>query len=84
MLVCLLTTINFRKSRNTLAPIKLNYRIVLKTQPVGTSQNSLKGNYGKYGSMLMSRVNKLKDHKLKLNVHVNGTDIKSYDHLAGT
>ena len=32
----------------------------------------------------MSRVNKLKDHKVKLNVHVNGTDIKSYDHLAGT
>lgn len=29
--------------------------------------------------MLMSRVNKLKDHKLKLNV--NGTDIKSYDSI---
>ena len=28
--------------------------------------NSLKGNYGIYGSMLNSRVNKLKDHKLKL------------------
>ena len=41
--------------------------------------NSLKGNYGKYGSMLMSRINKLKDHKLKLNV--NGTDIKSYDSI---
>ena len=41
--------------------------------------NSLKGNFGKYGSMLMSRVNKLKDHKLKLNV--NGTDIKSYDSI---
>ena len=41
--------------------------------------NSLKGNYGKYGSVLMSRVNKLKDHKLKL--HVNGTDIKSYDSI---
>ena len=41
--------------------------------------NSLKGNFGKYGSMLMSRVNKLKDRKLKLNV--NGTDIKSYDSI---
>ena len=41
--------------------------------------NSLKGNFGKYGSMLMSRVNKLKDHNLKLNV--NGTDIKSYDSI---
>lgn len=41
--------------------------------------NSLKGSYGKYGSMLMSRVNKLKDYKLRLNV--NGTDIKSYDSI---
>ena len=38
--------------------------------------NSLKGNFGKYGSMLMSRVNKLKDRMLNLNV--NGTDIKSF------
>ena len=30
-----------------------------------------------HGSMLVSRVNKLKDHKLKINV--NGTVIKSYD-----
>jgi len=29
--------------------------------------------------MLMSRVNKLKDHKLQLNV--NGADIKSYDKI---
>ena len=77
MLVRLVTTINFMKSINTLASFKLNYRTVLKKQPVG--MNSLKGNYGKYGSMLMSRVNKLKDHKLKLNV--NGTDIKSYDSI---
>ena len=41
--------------------------------------NSLKGNYGKYGSMFISRVNKLKDYKLKLNV--NGTDIKPYDSI---
>ena len=41
--------------------------------------NSLKGNYGKYGSMFISRVNKLKDYKLKLNV--NGTDIKAYDSI---
>ena len=41
--------------------------------------NSLKDNYGKYGSMLISSVNKLKDCKLKLNV--NGTDIKAYDSI---
>ena len=41
--------------------------------------NSLKGNYGKYGSMFICRVNKLKDYKLKLNV--NGTDIKAYDSI---
>ena len=41
--------------------------------------NSLKGNYGKYGSMFISRANKLKDHKLKLNV--NGTDIKAYNSI---
>ena len=29
--------------------------------------------------MFISRVNKLKDHKLKLNV--NGTDIKAYDSI---
>ena len=39
--------------------------------------NWLQGNYAKYGSMLVSRVIKLKDHKLKINV--NGTVIKSYD-----
>ena len=41
--------------------------------------NSLKGNYAKHGCILMRRVNKLKDYKLKLNV--NGTDIKSYDSI---
>ena len=41
--------------------------------------NSLKGNHGKYGSMFISRANKLKDYKLKLNV--NGTDIKAYDSI---
>ena len=38
--------------------------------------NPLKGNFGIYGSMLMNRINKLKNHKLTLNV--NGTDIKFY------
>ena len=38
--------------------IKLNYRKVLKKQPVGMNQIHL----------WESRVNKLKDHKLKLNV----------------
>lgn len=42
MLLCLLTIINFTKSINTSAPFKLNYRIVLKKQLVGTSQIHLK------------------------------------------
>lgn len=59
----------------------------IETKPQASAQkatswyesNSLKGNYGKYGSMSISRVNKLKDCKLKLNV--NGTDIKAYDSI---
>ena len=59
----------------------------IQTKPQASAQkttiwyesNSLKGNYGKYGSMFISRVNKLKDHKLKLNV--NRTDIKAYDSI---
>ena len=71
MLVGLLTTSNFTKSINTSAPLKLNYRIVLKKQPVGTSQIHLRAIMGNM-DMLMSRVNKLKDYELKLNV--NGID----------
>ena len=76
MLVCLLTIIKFMKLIKTLATFKLNYRPVLKKATSWYESNSLKGNYG---SMFISRVNKLKDYKLKL--HVNGTDIKAYDSI---
>ena len=64
-----------------------NYVSAIQTKLQGSAlkatswyeSNSLKGNFGKYGSMLMSRVNKLKDYMLNLNV--NGTDIKSYDSI---
>ena len=73
--VCLLTIIKFMKSIKTLVAFKLNHRPVLKKQLVGMSQIHLRALYGKYGSMFISRVNKLKDYKLRLNV--NGTDIKA-------
>ena len=74
MLVCSLTTIDYTKSINRLARFKLNDRTALKKQPISMSQIHLREIMGN-----MDRVNKLKDHKLKLNV--NGTDITSYDSI---